>query len=261
MTQPPDRPPLNPLDGPFSSILCVVAHPDDIEYGTAAAIDRWVGEGSRVAYFLLTRGEAGIDTMDPETAARVREEEERESARRVGVDTVEFADWQDGAIEYGVPLRSEIAAAVRRHRPDLVIGSNWETMFGPGMVNQADHRAVGLATLDAVADAGNRWLHRDLLDSGLEPWNGVTVYAVSGSPRPTHFVDESGKHFEASVHSLEAHQAYNDALPEQFPEPRALLQMILGNGGQAAGLEHALTLEVVFDRRQPPPWVTGAEEA
>jgi LmbE family N-acetylglucosaminyl deacetylase len=244
-----ERPPLSPLEGPFSSILCVVAHPDDIEYGTAAGIDRWVEEGATASYFLLTRGEAGIDTMHPDEAARVREEEERESARRVGVESVEFAGWQDGAVEYGVPLRREIAAAIRRHRPDLVIGSNWEEMFGPGMVNQADHRAVGLATLDAVADAGNRWLHRDLVDEGLEPWNGVTVFAVAGSPRPTHYVDVSGDHFEASVHSLEAHEEYNRALPETFPQPRELLQMILGGGGEATGLEHALLLQVVFDRR------------
>jgi LmbE family N-acetylglucosaminyl deacetylase len=240
---------LSPLEGPFSSILCVVAHPDDIEYGTAAAVHRWVGEGSHAAYFLLTRGEAGIDTMDPERAAPVREEEERESARRVGVESVEFAGWQDGAVEYGVPLRRDIAAAIRRHRPDLVIGTNWQELFGPNMVNQADHRAVGLATLDAVADAGNRWLHRDLVDDGLEPWNGVKVFAVAASPTPSHYVDVSGEHFEAAVHSLEAHAEYNDALPDDFPKPRALLQMILGGGGERVGVEHALTVEVVIDRR------------
>ena len=244
-----ERPSLAPLEGPFSSILCVVAHPDDIEYGTAAAVHRWVGEGAHAAYFLLTRGEAGIDTMDPERAAAVREEEERESARRVGVDTVEYAGWQDGAVEYGLPLRREIAAAIRRHRPDVVIGTNWQEFFGPNMVNQADHRAVGLATLDAVADAGNRWLHRDLADAGLEPWNGVTVFAVAASPTPSHYVDVSGEHFEAAVHSLEAHAEYNDALPDDFPKPRALLQMILGGGGERVGVEHALAVEVVIDRR------------
>ncbi len=243
------QPSLSPLDGTFSSVLCVVAHPDDIEYGAAAAVHRWVGEGARAAYFLLTRGEAGIDTMVPERAAEVREQEERESARRVGVDTVEFAGWQDGAVEYGVPLRREIAAAIRRHRPELVLGQNWHELFGPGMVNQADHRAVGLATLDAVADAGNRWLHRDLADEGLEPWGGVTVFAVAGSPHPTHYVDVSGEHFEAAVRSLEAHAQYNDALPDDFPTPRALLQMILGGAGERVGLEHALAVEVVFDRR------------
>ncbi|QKE83970.1 PIG-L deacetylase family protein [Arthrobacter sp. NEB 688] len=244
-----ERPDLAPLEGPFTSVLCVVAHPDDIEYGTAAAVHRWVGEGARVAYFLLTRGEAGIDTMEPAEAGRVREAEERESARRVGVGTVEFAGWADGAVEPGVPLRREIAAVIRRHRPDLVVGQTWAEFFGPNMVNQADHRAVGLATLDAVADAGNRWLHRDLLDEGLEPWNGVKVVAVAGAPQPTHVVDVSGEHFEASVHSLEAHEAYNAALPDDFPSPRDLLQMVLGGAGQAVGVEHAWAAQVVIDRR------------
>ena len=207
-----------------------------------------------MAYFLLTRGEAGIDTMDPEQAARVREEEERESARRVGVEVVEFAAWPDGSIEYGVPLRREIAAAVRRHRPDLVIGSNWEVLFGPGMINQADHRAVGLATLDAVADAGNRWLHRDLLDSGLETWNGVTVYAVAGLPAAHALRRRVGRALRGLGALPGGAPGLQRRPPRQFPKPRALLQMILGRGGEAAGVEHALALEVVFDRRQPPPW-------
>jgi LmbE family N-acetylglucosaminyl deacetylase len=204
-----------------------------------------VGEGASVAYFLLTRGEAGIDTMHPDEAARVREEEERESARRVGVEAVDFGDHRDGAIEYGVALRRDIARAIRRHRPELVVAQTWGERFGGGMVNQADHRAVGLATLDAVADAGNRWLHPELADEGLEPWGGVKVLAVAGTATPTHFVDVSGEHFEASVHSLEAHAAYNAALPADFPQPRELLGMILGGGGQAAGVEHAALFDVI----------------
>ncbi len=249
---PDERPGLTPLEGPFTSVLCVVAHPDDIEYGTAAAVHHWVEEGASVAYFLLTRGEAGIDTMDPAEAAVVREGEERESARRVGVEAVEFAGWPDGAVEYGVALRREIAAAIRRHRPDLVVGQGWGEFFGPNMPNQADHRAVGLATLDAVADAGNRWLHRDLADEGLEPWGGVQVLAVAGAREPTHFVEVSEEEFEAAVHSLEAHEAYNVALPDDFPKPRALISMILEGGGKAAGRERAWVAEVVIDRRTPP---------
>ena len=131
-----DRPQLEPFEDTPSSVLCVVAHPDDIEYGTSAAVHRWVASGATVSYFLLTRGEAGIDTMDPEQAARVREEEERESARRVGVHAVDFADQRDGAIEYGVALRRDITRAIRRARPDLVVGQHWGERFGGGMVNQ-----------------------------------------------------------------------------------------------------------------------------
>lgn len=253
----PSRPPIEPFVEIPASVLCVVAHPDDIEYGTAAAVHRWVAAGSRVAYFLLTSGEAGIDTMEPAQARGVREEEERESARRVGVDSVEFGGWPDGGVEYGLRLRKDIARAIRRHRPDLVVASHWGERFGPGMLNQADHRNVGLATVDAIADAGNRWLHRDLLEvEGLEPWNGVGVIAVGGSDTPTHWVDVSGEPFEASVHSLEAHEAYNSALPAEFPVPRALLQMILGQGGAAVGVEHALLLDVIR-RGGPPPSPPG----
>ena len=72
----------------WSRALCVVAHPDDLEYGAAAAIARWTATGKHVSYLLVTRGEAGIDTMAPDEAAQVREAEERASAAVVGVDTV-----------------------------------------------------------------------------------------------------------------------------------------------------------------------------
>jgi LmbE family N-acetylglucosaminyl deacetylase len=183
--------------------------------------------------------------MDPAKAGAVREAEERESARRVGVEEVDFGDHPDGAIEYGVALRRDITRAIRRAKPDLVVAQTWDLRFAGGMVNQADHRAVGLATLDAVADAGNRWLHRELESEGLEPWGGVKAIAVAGAPKPTHWVDVSGDHFEAGVHSLEAHEAYNSVLPKDFPAPRELLQWILGGGGEAAGVDHALLLDVI----------------
>src|SRR5881392_1217893 len=89
--------------------LCVVAHPDDLEFGAAAAVARWTGQGESVGYAMVTSGEAGIDGMDPEQCRSVREEEQRESARIVGVEEVEFLGQPDGVVEYGVPLRAVIA--------------------------------------------------------------------------------------------------------------------------------------------------------
>ncbi|NUR15874.1 MAG: PIG-L family deacetylase, partial [Dermatophilaceae bacterium] len=217
-----------PLDETtFETVLCVVAHPDDLEYGTAAAVDKWVRAGKTVTYLLVTRGEAGIDTMAPAEAGPLREAEEREGAARVGVDVVEFLDgFADGVVEYGLPLRRAIAREIRIRRPDLVISTTYADHFPGGFVNQADHRAVGLATVDAKADAGNRWIFSDLLDEGHEPWQVKQLF-VTADPEPTHFVDTSD-HFEGAVASLEAHDAYLAALGPEYPKPRDLLQSILG---------------------------------
>lgn len=236
--------PVEDFGDDFSSVLCVVAHPDDIEYGLAAAVDRWVKAGKTVTYFLLTRGEAGIDTMAPEQAARVREQEERAGAAIVGVSEVDFGTHRDGVVEYGPALRRDIAREIRRRRPDVVVAASYQDRFPGGVVNQADHRAVGLATLDAVADAGNRWIFPELSDEGLEPWPGVRRLCFAGPIGGTHFVDVSG-HLDAAVASLEAHASYNEALPSTFPAPRELVGMILEMGGKAAGVTHAVVLDVV----------------
>lgn len=234
---------LRELAEDFDRVLCVVAHPDDIEYGTSAAVDKWTAAGKTVTYWLATRGEAGIDTMEPKLAGPARAAEEIAAAAAVGVEVVEFGDHRDGVVEYGVALRRDIAREIRRRRPDLVITGSYADRFGPGLVNQADHRAVGLACLDAVADAGNRWIFPELADEGLEHHH-VRLLAFAGAPRPSHYVDVTG-HFEAAVASLEEHAAYNNALPESFPKPPELLSFILGMSKPAPGVEHALTLEVI----------------
>src|SRR3990170_5044911 len=80
--------PLEPLREDWERALVVVAHPDDTEFGSSAAIARWTGQGKQVVYCMVTSGEAGIDGLEPEQARVVREAEEVKSARIVGVDTV-----------------------------------------------------------------------------------------------------------------------------------------------------------------------------
>ena len=58
------QPPLPTLpDQDFRKVLCVVAHPDDVEYGTSSAVAKWTAQGVDVAYLLLTRGEAGMPSI------------------------------------------------------------------------------------------------------------------------------------------------------------------------------------------------------
>ncbi|MEV4193576.1 PIG-L deacetylase family protein [Streptomyces toxytricini] len=213
--------PLEPMPTDWTRALAVVAHPDDLEYGGAAAVADWTDGGREVAYLLASRGEAGIDTLAPEECAPLREAEQRASAAVVGVSTVEFLDYRDGVIEYGLDLRRDIAAAIRRHRPELLITLNhrdtWGGQGGGGFWNTPDHKAVGRATLDAAADAGNRWIFPELIEQGLEPWNGVRWIAVAGSPQATHAADATAG-MERSIASLMEHKAYIEALTDQDPE-------------------------------------------
>ncbi|MEV4581193.1 PIG-L deacetylase family protein [Nonomuraea jabiensis] len=208
---------LEPMPDDWQRALAIVAHPDDLEYGCAAAIATWTDQGREVAYLIVSRGEAGIDTLAPAEAGAVREREERASAAVVGVTSVEFLDHADGVIEYGTALRKDIAAAIRRHRPELVITLNPDDTWGGTYWNTPDHRAVGRAVLDAAGDAGNRWIFPD---TEAEPWNGVRWVAVAGSDSPTHAVDVTDG-LERGVRSLVEHRAYIEALTDQDPESYA----------------------------------------
>ncbi|MFK5633086.1 MULTISPECIES: PIG-L deacetylase family protein [unclassified Ornithinimicrobium] len=223
---------LHPFPQDWHRALCIVAHPDDLEYGTAAAVAAWTAAGKDVSYLLATRGEAGIDTMHPDEAATVREQEERDGAREVGVEVVEFLEgFHDGVLEGGLELRRALAREIRRLRPDVVVTQTYADRFAGGMVNQADHRVVGLEVLDAVAAAGNRWIFPELAEEGLAPWPGVRWLGWVGAGA-THELDVT-EHFEAAVRSLEAHRQYNAALPDDFPSPRQLLTRILGDPDSA----------------------------
>ena len=233
---------LQPLDENWQTALAVVAHPDDLEYGAASAISKWTSEGKKVVYLLATRGEAGIDGMTPEETASVRVKEEIAGAAVVGVDTVEFLDHTDGIIEYGSALRCDIARAIRSHKPDVVITINFDLRFSQGLANQADHRAVGLAALDASRDAGNRWIFPELLDDGLEPWNGVKALFVNASPNATHAVDV-GDHIYKGVESLEKHEKYIQGLGADV-DPEMMLTMNANATGIEFGCDYAVSFEV-----------------
>ncbi|WP_190814444.1 PIG-L deacetylase family protein [Saccharopolyspora pogona] len=231
------------LDEDWSSALAIVAHPDDMEYGASSVVARWTSQGKRVAYVLATSGEAGIDGMSPAEVGPLREAEQRESCRLVGVSDVEFLGFPDGVIEYGLPLRRAFAGAIRRHRPDVVVTGNHRETYGGTMLNQADHIANGRAVIDAIRDAANRWVFPDLLDAGLEPWGGVKYLLIAGSSTPTHAVNVD-EHLAAGVASLRAHAAYLAGLGPGFPEPDEFLESYARMAGARVRCTFAVSFEV-----------------
>lgn len=222
--------------------LAVVAHPDDLEYGAASAIARWTSQGKHVIYLLVTDGEAGIDGMAPQECGPLRRQEEIASAAIVGVDAVEFMGRADGLVENDLDLRRDLAAAIRKHRPDVLVATNFREHWGGRGWNHVDHRNTGLALLDAARDAGNRWLFPD----AGEPWPGVRFAAFMGSDLATHAVDVTDW-IDKGVESLEAHRTYLDALPEGTPgtDPDSFLRGMAEFAGPRLGVELAVTFEVI----------------
>src|SRR5579872_4921079 len=226
---------MQPMPEDWNRAVAVVAHPDDLEYGCASAVARWTGQGKEVAYLLATRGEAGIAGLPPDKTGPLRVEEERRSAAIVGVREVEFLSHQDGLVEYGIPLRRDLAAAFRRLRPDVVITMSFDLTWGEdGPVNHSDHRAVGLAVLDACRDAANEWVFPD---AGPKCDTIKDAY-VSAVGNPTHFVDVTDT-IEAGIASLREHRAYIEGLGREF-DPDEFLKNMAGYVGLGAGCEYAV---------------------
>jgi LmbE family N-acetylglucosaminyl deacetylase len=229
---------MKPMPEDWDRAVAVAAHPDDLEYGAAAAIARWTGQGKQIAYVLASSGEAGIAGRQPEIVGPLREDEERRSASVVGVSDVLFLGHTDGLIEYGVPLRRDLARALRQLQPDVVITMSFDLTWGEdGPVNHADHRAVGLAVLDACRDATNEWVFPEL---ALPRAQIKDAYVVVGPGDPSHFVDVTAT-IDAGVASLREHRAYIDGLGRDF-DPDEFLRNIAGYVGMAAGCDYAVGL-------------------
>lgn len=227
----------------WQRVLVVVAHPDDAEYGLSAAVHEWTNAGIEVSYLLLTGGEAGMQ-RSPDEARAIRAHEQRAACDEVGVRDLTILDEPDGVLEYGTRLRMHVARHVRRVRPDVVITANF-AFEAYGGLNQADHRAAGLAAVDGTRDAANRWVFSELADEGLEPWQARGLL-VAADAAPTHAVSVSQDAVAAAVRSFEAHQAYLEELPEGFPPPSELVPGFLTAGGSVAGVAHAMVFRV-FD--------------
>jgi LmbE family N-acetylglucosaminyl deacetylase len=164
-------------------VLVVAAHPDDIEFGAAGTVARWVTEGAEVRYLVLTNGDKGSDdpTADPVALGRRREVEQREAAAEIGVAGVDFLSEPDGQLEPSLRLRERVTFAIRSFRPEIVMTHDPTVMFvNNEWVNHPDHRAVGQVTVDAVFPTARDPLNfRDHLDQGLHPWKVAELFLWS----------------------------------------------------------------------------------
>src|SRR5215475_3374516 len=100
-TKMPARHDRTPALGRYERALVVTAHPDDTEFGAGGTVARLVRQGTQVAYVIVTNGNKGSSdrTMTPGRLAQIREAEQRNADRTVGVEDVTFLGYDDGEVE------------------------------------------------------------------------------------------------------------------------------------------------------------------
>jgi LmbE family N-acetylglucosaminyl deacetylase len=187
--------------------MVIAAHPDDADFGPAATASRWIDEGSVGWLVCCTSGDAGGEDpdMDPLELAALREREQRAAAEVVGYAGVTFLHMPDGALVNDLILREHLVREIRTFKPDAVLATDPETLFYRDRgINHTDHRAAGMAAVDAVYPAARNpmafpWLARQ----------GFAAHRVSRlylfwSNAPTVHVDISAT-IDRKLDALRAH--------------------------------------------------------
>ncbi|MEJ7651480.1 MAG: PIG-L deacetylase family protein [Nakamurella sp.] len=188
--------PCTVLDESFQRAVLIVAHPDDVEWGLAAAVARWTSMGKQVSYLLATRGEAGIEGVAPEIAGPLREEEQRAAGVHVGVSDIVYLDLPDGGLKDAPDLVERIAAAVTERSPELAVVQFSGAEWAPGAPNHPDHIAAGQASITALQGTGIRVYEQD-------PHGQVLI--------------DVQDHLAAAIDSLAAHHEYLAVLDPHTP--------------------------------------------
>jgi LmbE family N-acetylglucosaminyl deacetylase len=196
---------------PPRRVMSIHAHPDDQEFTVAGTLAKWARAGSTIVSVCVTSGGAGSNEHTPPDMTRaaltlIREEEQRNACRVLGIAEVLFLRYEDGMLEPSLALRRDLTRLIRRHRPEAVVCSDPTVRFyGNFYLNHPDHRVTADAALDAVyPSAGTRLIFPELLAEGLTPHRVETVF-IHGASRPDTFIDIS-EQLEIKLAALRKHR-------------------------------------------------------
>jgi len=224
---------------PPARAMSIHAHPDDQEFTVGGTLAKWARAGTVIASVCITRGTGGSNKFTPPDMTRealgpIREAEQRNACRVLGVTETWFLDYEDGMLQHTIALRRDLTRLIRRFRPDAVLcGDPTVRYYGSTYLNHPDHRAAADAALDAVfPSAGTRLIFPELLAEGLEPHEVREVY-IHGAERGDTFVD-IGATMDVKLAALREHRSQMGEW-----DPKDFLVDWAKEQGVRAGLEAA----------------------
>ncbi|MCE9623686.1 MAG: PIG-L family deacetylase [Actinomycetia bacterium] len=230
------------------SALAIGAHPDDVEFGCGATLAKWADAGCRVHHLILTDGSKGTWNPDADVHALVatRQREQREAARRLSGDqagTVTFLDQVDGELESGLPMRGQVARAIRTIKPQVVLGHDpWKRYR-----LHPDHRHAGLLACEGIVAARDPHFFREQELAAHRP----AVLLLWEADEPDH-VEEIDAWVDRKLHALEAHESQFESTmkavdPDQLESFRLRIRSRLANLGEPYGMAAAEIFKRISD--------------
>lgn len=232
--------------------LAIGAHPDDIEFGCAAALAKWAAAGCAVHLLVCTDGSKGTWNPDADLSELVvvRQQEQRAAAELIrGSSTsdgrVVFLDWPDGELEAGLHQRWQVAYWIRQLRPDVVLGHDpWKRYR-----LHPDHRAAGLLVCDGIVAARDPHFFPE---QAVAPHRPSTLLLFEAED-PDHVEDVSG--FGAvKLAALEAHRSQFEStmhVPESDPDSierfRRRIREELAEAGRRIGIAEGEAFKRIDD--------------
>ena len=191
-------------------ILAVGAHPDDLDFGCAGTIAKWIKEGAIAYYLICTKGNKGSNNprMTSKRLTKIRKKEQIEAAKILGIKEVFFLNHEDSELENDLELKEEITRIIRKIRPSIVFTLDPLMIYSTkrGYINHPDHRSCGQAVLDAIYP-----LSRDRLTfphhqkRGLKPHKVKEIYLINFDEQDTFFDIRSTIHLK--IKALSKHQS------------------------------------------------------
>ena len=218
-------------------VLAVLAHPDDVDFGSGGTVAAWTDAGVEVSYCLITDGDAG--GFDPDVPRSeipgIRQAEQRAAGAALGVSAISFLGYRDGELQVSHELRRDISRVIRQVRPDRLLIQSPERYWDRIPASHPDHMAAGEAAMCAVyPDARNPFAHQSLLrDEGLEAWSVPEVW-VMASPRPDRWVDVTDT-VDRKLDALRAHASQTAHMDDLTDRITGWMTMTAKAGGLPDG--------------------------
>jgi LmbE family N-acetylglucosaminyl deacetylase len=187
--------------------LVIAAHPDDGDFGCAGYAAELAENGWDVYFLVCTNGAKGTTDREMlrERLIALRREEQREACRRMGARDAFFLENEDGELVYDRSFLEQLVRFIRVLRPHTVLTHDpTDIIIRDSFINHPDHRAVGIAALDAVYPTARDHLNfPEHLAEGLEP-HKVREVLLWSTNQPNFDADISER-VDMKIHALTAH--------------------------------------------------------